>query len=66
MFLAPHLSLEDCEVLEYVLTRFLEIEADEERKAHIQTLQVKFRSAVTTEESMSWDAEKLQEESPEL
>lgn len=66
MFLAPHLSLEDCKVLEYVLTRFLEIEEDKERKAQIQALHSKFRVTVTTEESMSWDAEKLQEESPEL
>jgi hypothetical protein len=66
MFLAPQLSLEECQILEYVLTRFLEIEEDEERKAQIRHLHVKFRDTVITEESMIWDAEKLQEESPEL
>jgi hypothetical protein len=66
MLQAPHLSLEDCKLLEYVLTRFLEIEENEERKAQIQVLHSRFRDSVMTEEEMSWDSEKLQEESPEL
>ena len=66
MVLAPQLSRQDCEILEYVLTRFLDIEDDDTRKAQIQRLHTKFRYAVTTMEQMSWDMEKLQEESPEL
>lgn len=66
MFLSPQLSLRECQILEYVLTRFLEIEENEGRKAQIQRLHTKFRDTVITEENMIWDAEKLQEESPEL
>ena len=66
MVLAPQLSQHDCELLEYVLTRVLDIEDDNARKAQIQTLHSKFRYAVTTMEQMSWDLEKLQEASPEL
>lgn len=66
MFLAPQISFEDCKLLEYVLTRFVEIEEDADRKAKIQTLHAKFRDTVYTEEDMRWDEEKLQEASPEL
>jgi hypothetical protein len=66
MVLAPQLSLQDCKILEYVLTRFLDVEEDDMRKAQIQRLHEKFQYAVNTMEQMSWDTEKLQEESPEL
>ena len=66
MFLAPQLSFEDCKLLEYVLTRFVEIEEDKERKVKIQALHGRFRDTVMTEESLIWDQEKLQEASPEL
>ena len=66
MFLAPQLSFEDCKILEYVLTCFVEIEEDNERKAKIRALHGRFRDTVMTEESLIWDQEKLQEASPEL
>ena len=66
MFLAPQLSFEDCKLLEYVLTRFVDHEEDEARKAKIQTLHGRFKDTVMTEESLIWDQEKLAEASPEL
>jgi hypothetical protein len=66
MFLAPQLSFEDCKLLEYVLTRFVEHEEDETRKVKIQTLHGRFKDTVMTEESLIWDREKLAEASPEL
>ena len=66
MFLAPQLSFEDCKLLEYVLTRFVEHEEDKARKTKIQALHGRFRDTVMTEESLIWDQEKLEEASPEL
>ncbi len=66
MVLAPQLSRQECELIEYALTRVLDIEDDDGRKSQMQTLHAKFQYAVTTMEQMSWDSEKLQEESPEL
>ena len=66
MFLAPQLSFEDCKLLEHVLTRFVDMEEDEARKAKIQALHGRFKDTVMTEESLIWDQEKLEEASPEL
>ncbi len=66
MFLAPQISFEDCKLIEYVLTRFVDIEDDTDRKVKIQALHAKFRDTVYTEEDMRWDKEKLTEASPEL
>ncbi len=66
MFLAPQISFDDCKLLEYVLTRFVDTEEDADRKAKIQALHKKFRDTVYTEEDMRWDEEKLNEASPNL
>jgi hypothetical protein len=66
MFLAPPISFEDCQLLEYVLTRFVDLEEDGDRKAKIQALHARFRDTVYTEEDMRWDKDKLTEASPEL
>lgn len=66
MEMTPQLSMHECRILEYVLTRFIEIETEPNRKAQIQKLHAKFRDSNITAESMNWDAEKLEEESPNL
>ena len=66
MEMTPQLSMHECRILEYVLTRFVEIETDPNRKAQIKKLHAKFRDSNITAESMDWDDEKLEEESPKL
>ena len=66
MEMTPQLSMHECRILEYVLTRFVEIETDPNRKAQIKKLHAKFRDSNITAESMNWDEEKLEEESPKL
>ena len=66
MFLAPDLSVQECALLEYALARFVEQEENAERQAQLRRLHEKIRATVVTEETMTWDTTKLDEESPVL
>lgn len=64
--MALTLSLQECALLEQILTHFLETGGDNDIRAHVRDLHAKISAEVTTAESVSWDAEKIAEESPEL
>lgn len=64
--MALTLSLQECALLEQVLTRFLDTGGHDDIRAHIQELHAKISAEVMTSESVSWDKEKIAEESPEL
>jgi hypothetical protein len=64
--MALTLSLQECALLTQVLTRFLKIEGHEDLKDQAQVLYAKLRNEVLAQESVSWDAERIQEESPAL
>ena len=66
MFLAPDLSVQEFSLLEYALARFVEQEENAERKTQLRRLHEKIRATVVTEETMTWDTAKLDEESPVL
>ncbi len=61
-----HLTLRECALLEQILVRFLGVDGNTDIKDHVVALQTKLRNEVETEESLIWDAERIEEESPKL
>jgi len=64
--MALTLSGQECRLIDQVLARFLNLQGNDDIRAQVQSLQLKFRSEVFTEAEMSWDSEKIKIESPEL
>jgi hypothetical protein len=64
--MALTLSAQECRLIDQVLARFLNLQGNDDIRAQVQALQVKFRSEMVTDAEMSWDPEKIKIESPEL
>lgn len=64
--MALSFSMEECVLLEQVLTRFLATKGNEDIQKQVQALHAKVRDEVVTEESQMWDEGKVKEESPAL
>jgi hypothetical protein len=64
--MAVTLSLQECALLEQVLTHFLDTKGHNDIRPRVQELHAKMSAEVVTSESVSWDKEKITEESPEL
>jgi hypothetical protein len=66
MAIAMELGFKEIKLIEYALTRIIDVEELAERKTQLKTLHAKIQDTITTEENMRWDKEKIQQESPEL